>query len=161
MPTFDWVLLAVLVCSMVLGAWRGLVFEVLSVLGWVVAFVLAQRFAPDVGPHLPIGDASATIRYVAAFALIFVLVAFACGLVTALVKRLVQAVGLRPVDRVLGMVFGLLRGAILILAAGVIISSTPLQRQAWWQESAGADVVVSALHALRQALPVEYARFLP
>lgn len=161
MPIFDWALLAVLAFSMVLGAWRGLVFEVLSVLGWVVAFVLAQWFAPDVTVHLPIGNASESVRYVAAFALLFVLTAFACGLVAALVKRLVQAVGLRPVDRVLGMGFGLLRGAILILAAGVIISSTPLQRQAWWQESTGAGIVVSALHALRQVLPAEYAKYLP
>ncbi|MDB5779227.1 MAG: colicin synthesis protein [Polaromonas sp.] len=161
MPIFDWLLLAVLAFSMLLGAWRGLVFEVLSVLGWIAAFVVAQWFAPDVGPHLPIGNATASVRYVAAFALVFVLTAFACGLVAAVIKRLVQAVGLRPVDRVLGMVFGVLRGVILILAAGVIISSTPLQRQAWWQESAGASIVTSALHAIRQALPAEYARFLP
>lgn len=161
MPIFDWVLLAVLAFSMVLGAWRGLVFEVLSVLGWVVAFVLAQWFAPDLAPHLPLGNAAESVRHVAAFALLFVVVAFACGLLAALVKRLVQAVGLRPVDRVLGMVFGLLRGAILILVAGIIISSTPLQQQAWWQESTGAGVVASGLHALRQALPAEYVKYLP
>lgn len=161
MPIFDWMLLAVLAGSMLLGAWRGLVFEILSVLGWIAAFVLAQWFAPDLAPQLPIGNAAESVRYVAAFALIFVLTAFVCGLLASLFKRLVQAVGLRPVDRVLGMAFGALRGVILILAAGVIISSTPMQRQAWWQESAGAAMVTAALHELRQALPAEYARFLP
>ena len=161
MPTFDWVLLAVLACSMLLGAWRGLVYEVLSVLGWIAAFMCAQWFAAEVAPSLPMGDATSSVRYVAAFALIFVLVAFACGLVTSLLKRVVQAVGLRPVDRVLGMVFGLLRAAILILAAGVVISSTPLQRSSWWQESAGAALVTSTLHGLKQMLPPEVAKFLP
>ena len=161
MPILDWILLAVLVCSLLLGAWRGLVFEVLSVLGWIAAFVLAQWLAPDVAPHLPMGGAADTVRYVAAFALVFVLGAFACCLLAALFKRLVQAVGLRPVDRVLGMVFGLLRGAILILAAGVIISNTPLQREPWWRQSHGAGITVSVLHAFKQALPSGLAEYLP
>lgn len=161
MPILDWILLAVLACSLLLGAWRGLVFEVLSVLGWIAAFVLAQWLAPDVAPSLPLSNASGTVRYVAAFALVFILAAFACGLLAAMFKRLVQAVGLRPVDRVLGMVFGLLRGAILILAAGVIIYNTPLQREAWWRESTGAGITLSVLHALRQALPASFAAYLP
>ncbi|HVR50918.1 MAG TPA: CvpA family protein [Pseudorhodoferax sp.] len=161
MPVLDWILLAVLACSLLLGAWRGLVYEVLSVLAWIAAFVLAQWLAPDVARALPMGSASGTVRYVAAFALVFVLGAFACGLLAALVRRLVQAVGLRPVDRVLGTVFGLLRGAILILAAGVIIYNTPLVREPWWRESHGAAITVSVLHALRQALPSGFAEYLP
>jgi membrane protein required for colicin V production len=161
MPILDWILLAVLACSLLLGAWRGLVFEVLSVLGWIAAFVLAQWLAPDVAPRLPMGGAADTVRYVAAFALVFVLGAFACGLLAALFKRLVQAVGLRPVDRVLGMVFGLLRGAILILAAGVIISNTPMQHEPWWRQSYGAGITVSVLHAFKQALPSGLAEYLP
>ena len=53
MSTTDWILLALLAASMVLGAWRGLVYEVLSVLGWIAAFLLAQWFAPDVADKLP------------------------------------------------------------------------------------------------------------
>jgi len=161
MPVLDWVLLAVLVCSLLLGAWRGLVYEVLSVLGWIAAFVVAQWLAPDIAPSLPLGNASELVRYAAAFVLVFVLAAFASGLVAALLKRFVQAVGLRPVDRVLGMVFGLLRGVVLILAAGVVISSTPLQQADWWRASHGAGVVTSTLHAFKRALPPEYARYLP
>ncbi|MFT3717574.1 CvpA family protein [Pseudorhodoferax sp.] len=161
MPILDWVMLAVLACSLLLGASRGLVFEVLSVLGWIAAFVLAQWLAPGVAPQLPLGDASSTVRYVAAFVLVFVLAAFACGLAATLCKRLIQAVGLRPVDRVLGMVFGLLRGAILLLAAGVIVTNTALQREAWWRESTGAGITVSVLHAFKQALPPGLARYLP
>ncbi len=114
MAALDWILLALLFASTLLGAWRGLVFEVLSVLGWLAAFVLAQWFAPDVASRLPMGQASETMRFAAGFVLVFVVAAFAGGLIAALIKRLVQAVGLRPVDRVLGMVFGALRGVILL-----------------------------------------------
>ena len=46
MTPVDWILLAVLLASLLLGAWRGLVYELMSMLGWIAAFVLAQWWAP-------------------------------------------------------------------------------------------------------------------
>ena len=135
--------------SFVLGAVRGLVYEVLSVLGWMAAFVAAQWFAADVAVKLPMGAASGTLRFAAGFVLVFVAAAFAAGLVARLIKTLVQAVGLRPVDRVLGAVFGLLRGVILVLIGGVVVHLTGMQQGAWWQESRSAGVVTEALHIAR------------
>ena len=63
MAAVDWILLGVLVFSMALGAWRGLVYEVLSVLGWAVAFYAAQWFAPQVSVMLPIKSASDPVRF--------------------------------------------------------------------------------------------------
>ena len=65
MPTVDWIFLAVLLLSLIVGAWRGLVFEVLSVLSWAVAFVLAQWFAPDVAAHLSMAGHEAKVHRVA------------------------------------------------------------------------------------------------
>ena len=65
MPTLDWIFLAVLLLSMVIGAWRGLVFEVLSLLTWAAAFVLAQWFAPAAAQWLPMSGATEGIRYAA------------------------------------------------------------------------------------------------
>ena len=56
MPTLDWIFLGVLLTSLLLGAWRGLVYEVLSVVSWLAAFVLAQWFAPDVAQRLPMAS---------------------------------------------------------------------------------------------------------
>ena len=53
MPTLDWFFVAVLLVSLLIGAWRGLVFEVISLLSWIAAFVLAQWFAPDLALKLP------------------------------------------------------------------------------------------------------------
>ena len=100
--TVDLLLLLVLLISVVIGAWRGLLYEVLSVIGWVAAFVLAQWWAVAVGEWLPLGEAAEPLRYAAGFALVFVAVAFAAGLLAWLVKKLVESVGLRPVDRTLG-----------------------------------------------------------
>jgi len=161
MATLDWIVLALLCASLLLGAVRGLVYEVLSVLGWIVAFVVAQWFAADVAQHLPMGQASASLRFAAGFVLVFVAAAFAAGLLASLLKSLVQAVGLRPVDRVLGAIFGLVRGVLWILVAAVVVHLTGLHRGLWWQESRSAAIATEVLHTARPLLPEAFAKFLP
>ena len=161
MATLDWVFVAVLVGSLALGAWRGLVYEVLSVLGWIAAFVVAQWLAPDAAAWLPMGGSGDAVRYAAGFVLVFIATAFAAGLLAWLVKKLVAAVGLRPVDRTLGAAFGLVRGAVLLLAAAVVINMTPLRSGEWWTESTGAGVSTTVLRGLKPVLPERFGRYLP
>jgi len=158
--TADWVLLAVLAFSMLLGAWRGLVYEVLSVLGWAVSFYAAQYFAPMVAGWLPLQSSSETVRYAAAFVLVFVVGVFTAGLLAFLLKKLIEAIGLRPVDRTMGAAFGLVRGVILLLAAAVVMDMTALKTSTWWQESKGAPVLTAALKGLKPLLPEEFAKYL-
>jgi len=82
----DWILSAVLLASMVMGAWRGLVYEVLSVIGWLAAFVLAQWFAADVADRLPMQSAGESLRYAAGFVLVFVASVFTAGALSALLR---------------------------------------------------------------------------
>lgn len=161
MVALDWIFIAVLLASLLLGAWRGLVYEVLSLLSWIAAFVLAQWFAPDLAPRLPMTGAGEALRYAAAFALVFVLCVFIGGLLAKLVKKLFAAVGLQPADRALGALFGLLRGGVLLLAATVVIGMTPLRSGAWWQQSVGAGFTLAALAVLKPVLPLEFGRYLP
>lgn len=160
MTTLDWVLAGVLFFSLLLGAWRGLVYEVLSVLGWAAAFYVAQWYAPQAATLLPLQSASEPVRFAAAFALVFIAAVFAAGLLASLLKRLVEAIGLRPVDRTLGAAFGLLRGIILLLAATVVMNMTALQSSPWWQESRGASALTATLQSLKPALPEQFAKYL-
>ncbi|ABM36408.1 CvpA family protein [Polaromonas naphthalenivorans] len=160
MTPLDWILAGVLVFSLLLGAWRGLVYEVLSVLGWAASFYAAQWFAPQVALLLPWQSASEPVRYAAAFALVFIAAVFVAGLLAALLKSLVEAIGLRPVDRTLGAAFGVLRGMILLLAATVVIDMTALQSSAWWQESIGAQTLTATLADLKPMLPGQFAKYL-
>jgi membrane protein required for colicin V production len=156
----DWIFLAVLVASLLLGAWRGLVYEVLSVLGWAVSFYAAQWFAPQVATMLPLQSAAEPVRYAAAFVLVFIAALFAAGLLAFLLKKLVEAMGLRPVDRTLGAAFGVLRGLILLLAATVVMNMTALRTSSWWQESRGAPLLEAALRGLKPVLPEQFAKYL-
>lgn len=160
MAAVDWILMGVLAFSLLLGAWRGLVYEVLSVLGWVLSFYVAQLFAPQLAELLPIRSASESIRYAAAFVLIFIASLFACGLLAFLLKKLVQSIGLRPVDRTLGAAFGLVRGLILLLATTMVINMTALKASVWWQESKGAPALAAILKGLKPALPERFGPYL-
>lgn len=157
----DWVFAAVLAASLLLGAWRGLVYEVLSVASWIAAFVLAQWLAPDAATWLPIARAPEAGRYAVGFVVVFIVVVFTGGLVAWLVKKLVDAVGLRPIDRTLGAAFGLLRGAVLLLAFAIVINMSPARRAAWWIESRGAAVSLATLKGLKPVLPERFGKYLP
>lgn len=161
MPTLDWIFLALLLGSMLVGAWRGLVYEILALLNWVAAFMLAQWFAPMAARHLPLGEATELVRYAAGFVLVFVASLFVGGLLAFLVRKLMAAVGLRPVDRALGAVFGLVRGGIVLLVFVVLIGMTPLHRSNGWQDSAGTSLATRVLRGMKPVLPQDFAKYLP
>ena len=145
---------------MLIGAWRGLVYEVLSVLAWAASFYLAQWLAPDLALRLPLQSASEPVRYAAAFVLIFIVSVFVMGLLAFWIKKLIEAMGLRPVDRTLGAAFGLVRGLILLLAATVVMSMTALKDSDWWLESKGAPLLSATLKGLKPLLPEKFAKYL-
>jgi membrane protein required for colicin V production len=149
-----------LTLSLLVGLWRGLVYEVLSVLGWIAAFFIAQWLAPNVAAILPLSSVSASVRFALAFVVTFVAAVFVAGLLAALLKKLVSAIGLRPVDRLLGGFFGLVRGLVFLLAATLAIEMTPLKSSGFWQASKGAPVLSATLKGLKPALPAHVARFL-
>lgn len=160
MPVFDWIFCGVLLLSFLLGVWRGLVHELLSLVSWIAAFILAQWLAPSVADNLPLTGASEMMRYAAGFVLVFVGVVFAVSLAARLVKMMLESVGLRPVDRALGAVFGLLRGVVLLLSATVVIQMTPFKSSQDWRESASAGIATAALAGLKPLLPQEFGKYL-
>lgn len=157
----DWALLAVLALSVAIGLWRGLVFEVLSLLGWVAAYIAAQMFAPAVAPMLPVGQPSGALNHAAAFAATFVAALLLWVLAARLLRLVIHATPLQVVDRVLGGGFGLLRGAVLLLAVATIVSLTPAQRAPAWQHSQGAAWLTTLLTGLKPVLPDAIAQHLP
>ena len=161
MSSLDWIFAVGLLASVALGVWRGFVYEVLSVLNWLLAFVLAQWLGGDVGRLLPIDPGSESLLQIAGFVLVFVVSVFVGGLLVWGLPKLIEQAGLRPVDRGLGGVFGLLRGVILLLALTVLVLMTPLKNQAWWRESAGAGISMRALDLLKPVLPQSVGKYLP
>jgi len=155
-PQIGWVdavLLAVLVVSVIVGLIRGFAFELLSLLGWVAAWFAAQWFAPAVAAHIPVGTSGSALNLGASFACVFVAALIAWAIAARLIQLVVHATPLSPVDRFVGAGFGLLRGAVLLLAVAVAVGLTPLATSAAWRQSHGAGVLSAVLDGLMPLLP--------
>jgi membrane protein required for colicin V production len=161
MSTLDLILLGVLLLSAVFGIWRGLTFELLSLAGWVAAFIAAQALNPVVAPALPVGAPGSALNHGAAFAVTFLLALFAWGLLARLVRALVHATPLSGLDRMLGSLFGLLRGALLLLALATLVLLTPMKNSSTWQQSQLAHALTAALRNLTPLLPADLSQHLP
>ncbi|MDP1692939.1 MAG: CvpA family protein [Burkholderiaceae bacterium] len=157
----DWALAAVLLLSIAVGLWRGLGFEVLSLAGWVAAYIAAQVLAATVAPMLPIGTPGGALNQGAAFALVFALALVIWALLSRLLRMVIHATPLQLVDRVLGGGFGLLRGAVLLLAVATVVSLTPAARLPAWQHSQGAAWLAAMLQSLKPVLPESLVQHLP
>jgi len=153
-PSLGWIdiaMLAVIALSALAGAVRGLTFEILSLLGWVAAWFAGLWLGPVLAPHLPIGTPGSPLNGIAAFACAFLIVLILSGLAARAVSALVGKTLLRPLDRLLGAAFGVLRGVLVLLAVAIVVSYTPAASAAAWRESHGA-VWLNAI--LRELVPL-------
>jgi membrane protein required for colicin V production len=158
MTALDIAIVLVLVLSMVWGIWRGFVREMLSLAGWVLAFLAANAVAAPLGELLPASWARAEVRVLIAFVVVFVLVLSAATLVAMLLSRLFKAAGLGGVDRTLGGVFGLARGVVILLAVTLAAGLTSAPRHALWKESVGAGMLTRTVVQLKPWLPPRLER---
>ncbi|MCA6216146.1 CvpA family protein [Ideonella sp. B7] len=131
----DAVLLVLVLLSVAVGLWRGLVFEVMSLAGWVVAWWVASHGAEAAGHWVPLGEEGGALRLGGGFLLAFAVTLLAWGLASRLVKLLITATPLTVPDRVLGGGFGLLRGVLLLLVLVTVVGWTPLAGSDGWRAS--------------------------
>ncbi len=156
----DWALLAVLLLSLLVGLWRGLVFELLALAGWLAAWFAAHWSAPTLAPHVPVGTPGGSFNLGVAFALAFAGALLAWALAARLVRLLTHATPLAVPDRLLGGVFGTLRGAVLLLALASVVALTPAAQSHDWRASQGARWLGHLLLVLEPLLPEPAARWL-
>ena len=157
MTTFDWIIVGVLGLSCLLGLWRGLVREVFSVAGWIAAVVLSLKFAVPLGQELPGDIAWQPLRTTLAAALIVVGCVFAAAALGWIVQRFLEAAHLSGADRLLGGVFGLLRGALILFAAVYFTSRTAFAQQPAWRNALLVPPFEAGVRWLAPHLPVPFA----
>ncbi len=157
MTWLDYAVIGVLVLSVAWGLWRGLVHEILSILGYVIAFLSANLLAGPLGPSMPEIIPSPELRVLAAFVGVFILALVAVALVTLVLTRLVRAVGLGALDRTLGGAFGVVRAIVIVVAAALLAGLTPAPRQPFWRDSVCGEPMTRAALALKPWLPATLA----
>ena len=157
MTTFDWAVLCIIGLSTLLAFFRGVVRELIAVIAWVLGLIGAIAFSPTLGALLPEIPGYPAVRYIIAFALIIIAALLAGALIAWPLSRAVHAAGLGFVDRFLGSIFGLVRGAAFVLAFVLVAGLTPLPRTAWWNASALVPALVAGVMALKPYLPADLA----
>lgn len=159
--TLDWIVVAGLVLSVAVGLWRGLVYEVLSLVNWFTAFVLAQWLAPEASAFLPMAGAGETLRFAAGFVVVFVAALLLGSLVAFVVRKLIAVSGMRPADRALGGFFGAARALVVWLVVVLLVHMTPLRDTDAWEQAHASAIGEATLAALKPVLPQEFGKYLP
>jgi len=155
---FDYLVLFVLIASVVISTLRGMVKEILSLLGWIVAFVVANAYSAQLAPLLPEVIPGATARLIVAFIALFLGVRILMGLLSMAIGALVEATGLSLADRGLGGLFGLARGIVIVLAGVILCGMTDIPKQAFWQQALLSPMAETGARTVKPFLPAAMAQ---
>jgi len=155
---FDYLVLFVLGCSILISTLRGLVKEILSLLGWIVAFVVANAYGAALAVLLPDAVPGQTVRLMLGFVILFIGVRLLMGLLTKALEALITASGLTLADRGLGSLFGLARGIVIVLTAVILCGMTSIPQQAFWRHALLSPIAESGARTVKPFLPAAYAQ---
>jgi membrane protein required for colicin V production len=149
----DYIVLGIITISILVGAIRGFIKEAFSLAVWAAAFLVAVQYSGALALQLEAHIELPSVRTSLAFVGLFLLVLLVGGLVTFLVGKLVEKTGLSGTDRLLGAVFGSVRGLAIVLAIILVAGLTPVTQDPWWKQS----------RMIRSLLPLAEwtAQFLP
>ncbi|MFZ6742763.1 CvpA family protein [Undibacterium sp. JH2W] len=162
MTLFDYLVLLILVCSIVISTMRGLIKEILSLLSWIVAFVIANAYSDVLASWLPSSVPGQVLRLIVAFIVLFIGVRLIMALIMMAVDALIKASGLTLADRGLGGLFGLARGCILVLAGVLVCGMTSIPQQTFWTEAWLSPLAEAAARTVIPLLPTsvsEHVKF--
>jgi len=157
MSYFDLIVVAVILLSTIFAYARGVVRELVAIASWIVGLVAALYYSGPVAVLFASFDIPPAARHALAFVLVLIVVLIVGGIVARLLRNVVHGVGLGFVDRLLGAVFGVLRGALLVVIFALIAGLTGLPRHDWWQNSTLGPVLAESALALRPYMPPEWA----
>ncbi|AXS80583.1 CvpA family protein [Dechloromonas sp. HYN0024] len=158
MTGFDYVVIAIVGLSLLFGVWRGVVGEVISLVAWGLGIFAAIEFGAPVGRSLFAGLSDPALRTLAGCVVIFVGVLVAMSLLNMVVRSMVKALGLSVSDRLLGMLFGLVRGVLVCMVLVGLGGMTSAPTQSWWQDATLAAPLETVVMAAKPWLPDDLAK---
>ena len=155
---FDYLVLLILICSIVISTMRGLVKEILSLASWVIALVVANSYGAELAVLLPTALPGSATRLIVAFIALFVGVRLLMWLLTMAIDSVIKASGLTVADRGLGGLFGLARGLVIILAVVLVCGMTAIPQQRFWTEALFSPLAEIAARTAMPFLPGDFAK---
>lgn len=153
MTVVDVVVIFVICLSALFSLIRGFVKEAISLTTWIVAIWLAATFASKLAAVLPLSIESEAVRQTVGFGVLFILSLMLGALINMLVSQVVKKTGLSGADRIFGVVFGVLRGGLIVVVFVVIGGMTALPEADWWQSSVLLEWFESAAIVIQGYIP--------
>jgi membrane protein required for colicin V production len=135
MTVFDLIAILLVLISIGFGVWRGMVREVLSLLSWILAFWIAKLFAVVVAGWLPASWNHQGLRIAIGFVAVMLISVLVLSLLSSLIVHLVKAAGLTNSDRMLGALFGVLRGVLVLVVLVLLGGMTSEPREPYWRNA--------------------------
>jgi membrane protein required for colicin V production len=160
MNAADLAIVALIAVSVVIGVVRGFIVEVLSIAIWVGAVALALLFGGTVGEWFGASIELPSLRAALGHGLVFFAAIVGGAIVMWVLRKAVQSTGLSGTDRLLGLVFGITRGVLLVTILVVLAGLTPLPRDPWWRESRAIPLFQDIAQALAPHLPAGLREYL-
>ncbi|MBK7955170.1 MAG: CvpA family protein [Candidatus Accumulibacter sp.] len=157
MTVFDYLVLLIVATSLLLGMWRGVVGEIIALAAWVLALFAAKWWGTGLSQWF-VGIADPTLRTVAGWTVVFVAVLVAMALLRLALRGLIKALGMSLSDRLLGIIFGVARGLVIVLILVALGGMTALPREKWWSEAYFAAPLETAVLASKPWLPSDVAK---
>ena len=155
---FDYLVLIVLICSIVISTLRGLIKEILSLASWVAALMVANLYGEALAQMLPEIIPGGVTRLIVAFVALFIGVRLMMMLLTMAIDTVIKASGLSLADRGLGGLFGLARGLIIVLAVVLVCGTTSIPKQPFWTKALLSPLAETAARTAKPFLPGDFAR---
>lgn len=153
MTWLDYAVLGVLLACILWGVLRGLVREVVSILGWIIAFLAANLFSAPLAQGLPEQIPTPELRLAVAFVAVFIASLAVTTLLGLILSKLVKAIGLESLDRVLGAAFGIAKAGLILVALAILLGLTSAPRQSFWRDSVSGPPLARIALAFKPALP--------
>ncbi len=158
MTSFDYVFLAIIGLSVLISIMRGFIREVLSLAGWVIAFVVARTYCLELAQMLPEAIPGEPLRLLAAFLILFLAVLLVTSLLTIALSMLFRQVGLDWLDRMLGALFGLARGGIIAIVLVLIGGLTNLPQDPRWRNAMFSAPLEAVVMSMLMWFPADIAK---
>lgn len=158
MTIFDYLVLFVMATSILISTMRGLVKEILSLISWIVAFVVANAYGATLAKFMPEVIPGEVIRLLLAFVVLFIGARILMGLLGMTVDALVKVSGLSLTDRLLGSLFGVARGLVIVLTTVILCGMTSIPQQPFWKNALLSPYAEQGARIIKPYLPAAYAQ---
>ena len=159
MTVFDYAVLAIVGLSVIFSVMRGMVKEVLAILGWVAAFYVARTYTSQLLPMMPADIPTESLRILAAFLVLFLATLLLASLLAIAILAVFKKVGLGGLNRLLGAVFGVFRGVLIVCVLVFLAGLTDLPKDARWKNAMFSAPIEALVISMMPWLPEGIAKY--